>query len=112
MGMNASRDLGLERIRKTTRLAAVGALLAGGVLSAAVAKSLPGKSTHGTSGSPAPSNAGGGGDTTSGQSTGSGSGDTSTSTSQSAPDTSSALSPPTQAPQPTFGPPVVSSGGS
>jgi hypothetical protein len=46
MASSARRDLGLERIGTTTRVLAVGAMVVGGVLSAAVAKALPGKSTH------------------------------------------------------------------
>ena len=46
MASGASRDLGLQRIATGTRFLAVGALVAGGVLSAAVAKALPGKSNH------------------------------------------------------------------
>ena len=54
MPSRAARDLGLERIGASTRFLAVGALVAGGVLSAAVAKALPGKSTSHTTSVPAP----------------------------------------------------------
>ena len=46
MASGAARDLGLQRVGTSTRFLAVGALVAGGVLSAAVAKALPGKSNH------------------------------------------------------------------
>jgi hypothetical protein len=91
----ATRDLGLQRIGTSTRFLAVGALVVGGVLSAAVAKALPGKSTHpaavtGTNSVTPPSGGDGG------------------SQSAGAP----ALAVPAQAPQPVTAPPVVSSGGS
>lgn len=92
--------MGLERIGRTTRYLAVGGLLAGGVLSGAVAEALPGHSQHsftspspaGTPATTAPS------DESAGQ----------------APATtpSQNLAPPTQAPQPTYQAPVASSGGS
>ena len=46
MASKASRDLGLRRISRTTRYLTVGALVAGGALSAAVAKAVPGRATH------------------------------------------------------------------
>jgi hypothetical protein len=90
----ARRDLGLRRIGSGTRFLAVGAVLVGGVLSAAVAKALPGKSaSHATSTTPpttsAPADVSGGSSTV-----------------------TPALTAPTQAPQPAISPPVVSSGGS
>jgi hypothetical protein len=100
MASSARRDLGLERIGTTTRLLAVGAMVVGGVLSAAVAKALPGTSTHranppgtssGTQAPTAPS-----GDQNSTSSLGS----------------VPPLTAPAQAPQPTTAPPLVSSGGS
>ena len=97
MASRATRDLGLERIATSTRFLAVGALVAGGVLSAAVAKALPGKSTSHATSIPAPGHHsrrghddGGGGQIASG----------------------SSLNPPVQAPQPVTAPPVVSSGAS
>jgi hypothetical protein len=96
MGIGASRESGLQRIGKTTRFLAVGGLVAGGILSAAVAKVLPGKSTHGTSSPAVESNPGA----------------VSNPTDQTAPSTNTDLNPPVQAPQPSVSPPVVSSGGS
>ena len=96
MASRASRDLGLQRIGSSTRFLAVGALVVGGVLSAAVAKALPGKSTHPASTNtvttpPASSSALGGGQS----------------------QTTAPLTAPAQAPQPVVtAPPVVSSGGS
>ena len=109
MGSAASRDLGLARIGRTTRFMAAGVVLGGAGLSAAAAKALPGHSSHPTSAqtgsagtaptpvtAPAPSTAGG-----------STAGDGSSSSGGSAP-----ITPPTQAPQPVYTPPVVNSGGS
>jgi hypothetical protein len=96
MGVGAGRDLGLERIGKTTRFLAIGGLVAGGVLSAAVAKVLPGKSTHGSQTPVVQPNPGG----------------VLGATGQTVPTTTPALNPPAQAPQPSLSPPVVSSGGS
>jgi hypothetical protein len=96
MGIGASRELGLERIGRTTRFLAVGGLVVGGILSAAVAKAVPGRSTHAGS-SPA---------------VGSNPGAVSSPTDQALPSTDPALNPPAQAPQPSLSPPVVSSGGS
>ena len=98
MGSRVTRDIGLRRIGTSTRFLAVGALIAGGVLSAAVAKALPGKSTHpaaptGANATPAQQSPTGGDDGS--QSTG-----------------SAGLSTPAQAPQPAISSPVVSSGGS
>ena len=103
MTSRAARDLGLQRIGTSTRFLAVGAVLAGGVLSAAVAKTLPGKSTHpaavtgtntATPSQPSPTVGSSGGD------------DGSQSTQ------APALTAPAQAPQTASAPPVVSSGGS
>jgi hypothetical protein len=99
----ATRDLGLRRIRVSTRYLAAGSLLVGGVLSAAVATALPGKAspprstgTVGTGGTSATSGTGG---------------------SQATEATPSTIVPPltapAQSPQPVNGgQPVVSSGGS
>jgi hypothetical protein len=115
MRPSARRDLGFDRIGRTTRFLAVGAIVAGGVLSAAVAKVLPGRSVH----TPANSTTGANSGTNSGSaagSSGSGSGIGSSSSgagSGLAPTSSDpALNPPAQAPQPSVSPPVVSSGGS
>lgn len=125
MGSRASRDLGLARIGKLTRWMAVGVVLGGGVLSAAVAQALPGRSskpaTAGSSAALAPgvstaagsapqATAGGAsaaqtpaGGSTAGSSTGLGDGSGSA---------GSGLSAPVQAPQPVQAQPVVNSGGS
>jgi hypothetical protein len=95
---SAHRDLGLDRIGRTTRFLSIGALIAGGVLAAAVAKALPGKTTHSNS-SP-----------TAGSGSLPGSDPTSTLAPSVQPDP--ALNPPIQAPQQSTLPPVVSSGGS
>ncbi len=100
MASGASRDLGLQRIATGTRFLAVGALVAGGVLSAAVAKALPGKSNHPaatpTTNTVSPSQ-------TPAFSTPSG---------DDSGVTGSPLTAPSQAPQPTTASPLVSSGGS
>jgi hypothetical protein len=96
MGIGASRELGLERIGRTTRFLAIGGLVAGGILSVAVAKVLPGKSTHGNS-TPAVESSPGA---------------VSSPADQTGPSTNPDLNPPVQAPQPSVSPPVVSSGGS
>jgi hypothetical protein len=100
MASSARRDLGLERIGTTTRVLAVGAMVVGGVLSAAVAKALPGKSTH-------RANPTGISSPTSGPVTPSGGQDD-----ISAASTVPPLSAPAQSPQPASVAPVVSSGGS
>lgn len=97
MKSSARRDLGFERIGKTTRFLAVGALVASGVLTAAVAKALPGKTSHPA----APP-------TTVGPDSGAASG----SAAQNPATTAPALTAPVQAPQPVVTPPVASSGGS
>ena len=101
MASGASRDLGLQRIATSTRFLAVGALVAGGVLSAAVAKALPGQvkppgrarrhqqRQPGAKPLRSPVRR----ETTAGA-------------------TAPPLTAPSQAPQPTTAPPVVSSGGS
>jgi hypothetical protein len=104
----ASRDLGLRRISISTRYLAAGSLLAGGVLSVAVAKALPGKASHprttGT-GTVAPS-----------QSATTISGAGSQVTQPASPSTTApvpSLTAPAQAPQQAYGgSPMVSSGGS
>jgi hypothetical protein len=96
MSVGSSRDLGLERVGKTTRFLAIGGLVAGGVLSAAVAKALPGKSSHSGSTPAVETNPGA----------------VSTPSDQTVPTTTPALNPPAQAPEPAVSPPVVSSGGS
>jgi hypothetical protein len=98
MPSSARRDLGFDRIGRTTRFLTVGAIVAGGILSAAVAKSLPGKTTHSTT-SPA-----------AGTGPLYGSGPASTLAPPVQPDPS--LNPPARAPQASTSPPVVSSGGS
>jgi hypothetical protein len=101
MASGASRDLGLQRIATSTRFLAVGALVAGGVLSAAVAKALPGKSNHPAA--PLTTNTVSPAQTTPAPSISSG-GDSGAA--------APPLTAPAQAPQPTTAPPVVSSGGS
>jgi hypothetical protein len=96
MRIGASRDLGLERIGKTTRFLAIGGLVVGGILSAAVAKALPGKSSHRAPTPAVESNPGAVSDPSA----------------QTVPTTTPALNPPVQVPQPSISPPVVSSGGS
>lgn len=110
MGSTASRDQGLARIGSTTRWMAAGVFVVGGVLSAAVAKSLPGHSGHPTSANVS---------TTTGASSGSATGGGSSSAAAVAPSAtdpsagaSSSLTAPPQAPQPAYNPPVVNSGGS
>ena len=103
MTSSVRRDQGFERIGRTTRYFAIGAIVAGGVLSAAVAKALPGKSSHHSTGSTAGSGAEAGGG-----SAASGSGVAPVSPVQSDP----SLNQPAQAPQPSYSTPVVSSGGS
>jgi hypothetical protein len=100
MASSGHRDVGLERIGTATRVLAVGAMMVGGLLSAAVAKALPGKSVHRANPAGISSRA-------------------STPTSPSggqdgigAPSTVAPLTAPAQAPQATSGPPVVASGGS
>lgn len=104
MGSRAARDMGLARIGTFTRWMAVGAVVGGGVLTAAVAKVLPGRSStsssSGVATAPAPVspsgevNPGLGGSSAYQGSSGGG------------------LSAPVQAPQPIQSPPIVSSGGS
>lgn len=102
MPSSASRDFGIERIGRTTRFLAVGGLVAGGVLTGAVANALPGHSaSHRTSATPAPS-----GDDSNSPAP------SATDPSATAPTSSQGLSAPTQAPQPTQSAPVASSGGS
>lgn len=98
MFSRASRDQGLRRVTRGTRYLAVGTVIAGGLLSTAVAKALPGRSSHQpTSTATTLPSANGS------SSTGSGQGSTG----------AAALSPPAQAPQPALtSPPVVVSGGS
>jgi hypothetical protein len=99
----ATRDLGLRRISVSTRYLAAGSLLAGGLLSAAVAKALPGKASHpGSTGSAASP------PTTPSVGTGG------SQSAQTAPSTADpSLTAPVQSPQQVNGgQPVVSSGGS
>jgi hypothetical protein len=103
MASGASRELGLQRIGSATRFLAVVAIVGGGVLSAAVAKALPGRSHHpGSTGSanPAPSSALSGGASDSGASANGGGAN------------GAGLNAPPQAPTPVNNPPIVSSGGS
>jgi hypothetical protein len=99
MASSARRDLGLDRIGTTTRVLAVGAIALAGILSAAVAKALPGKSTHRASSTSISSGSADPAAPAGGQGT-------------SAPSTAAPLTPPAQPPQPAIAPPVVSSGGS
>jgi hypothetical protein len=105
MGSRALRDNGLFQIGRATRWMAVGTIFAGGVLSAAVAKALPGHSSHHAS-QTGPSFGAAAGPSASGA------------TPASTPDPSGAgssqsgLTVPQQAPQPSTTQPVVSSGGS
>ncbi len=101
MASSAARDLGLQRIGTSTRFLAVGALVAGGVLSAAVANAFPGKSNHPAA--PLSTNTVRPAQTTPALSTPSGD-DRGT--------TAPPLTAPSQAPQSVTAPPVVSSGGS
>lgn len=128
MGSRASRDLGLARIGKLTRWMAVGMVVGGGVLSAAVAQALPGRSskpaTAGASAALAPgvSTAAGasgapqataGGASAAAQSPAGGpTAGPSTSPGDGSGGTGSGLSAPVQAPQPVQAQPVVNSGGS
>lgn len=96
MRSRATRELGLERIGAATRFLAVGAVVAGGILTAAVAKTLPGRSTHTTSSN-----------TVSPPATSPNYGDDSGQGINNAP-----LNPPVQSPVQSNNPPVVSSGGS
>lgn len=111
MASTASRDQGLARIGSTTRWMAAGVFVVGGVLSAAVAKSLPGHSGHPTSANVSTSTG-----ASSGSATGGGSSSSSAAVAPSATDpsagSSSSLTAPPQAPQPVYNPPVVNSGGS
>ena len=114
MGSAASRDLGLARIGRVTRFMAAGVILGGAALSAAAAKALPGHNGHPTSAQTS-------GGTNTGTSTG---GAATTGPAAPSPGASSgaagsdqsggsaSLTPPTQAPQPVYTPPVVNSGGS
>ena len=98
MGPRATREIGLQRIGTATRFLAVGAVVAGGILSAAVAKALPGRAAHVSSNgtiSPAPSSS----SSNSGGDVGQGI-------------NSAPLSPPVQTPAPSNNAPIVSSGGS
>ncbi|HET9076503.1 MAG TPA: hypothetical protein VFN68_06200 [Acidimicrobiales bacterium] len=109
MGSRAVRDVGLARIGTTTRWLTAGTLVIGGVLSAAAAKSLPGRSSHTTSGSAAapaqaPSQSGTSSAGLPGDDTGGSGGDQSGS--------AGGLTAPAQAPQPVQSAPVVNSGGS
>lgn len=105
MASRAARDLGLARIGTTTRWMLAATLVGGGVLSAAVARALPGRSSHSTvSGATAtpgatPSPSGQGGDLPAGSDGGALNG-------------GAGLSAPAQIPQPTQSAPVVNSGGS
>ncbi|HLI53318.1 MAG TPA: hypothetical protein VKU88_03250 [Acidimicrobiales bacterium] len=97
MGSSAARDYGLRRIGAATRWMAVATLAGGGLLSVAVAKALPGRSSP-----PASSSAG---STAASPSSGQAS-----SASQGA--SSAPISAPATAPQPVAAQPVVNSGGS
>lgn len=110
------RDLGLRRISTSTRYLAAGSLLAGGVLSVAVAKALPGQASHPrTTGTVAPSQPAASGSGTGGQATPA-TQPTSPSTTVPAPALTTpapSLTTPAQPPQQAYGgSPVVSSGGS
>ncbi len=110
MASRAARDLGLARIGTATRWLMAGAIIGGGVLSAAVAKALPGRSSHPSSSgsvatSPGTGSAATGLGTGSGASSGVSLGDGSLGG-------ASGLSAPAQVPQPVQSAPVVNSGGS
>jgi hypothetical protein len=90
-----SRDQGLDRISRVTRLVAAGALVVAGLFAALVAKAVPGKATsNGSTATTPPTTAGAdyGGSAADNQST--------------------TLAPPVQAPAPSRAPASVSSGGS
>ncbi len=87
MPSSASRDRGLAQLSRGTRYLAAGAVVAGGILSAAVAWAHPGKAA-----TPSPVN--------------------SSNAAPTNPETSPTLGQPAQAPQRSFSPPVASSGGS
>lgn len=95
--------MGLERIGRSTRYLAVGGLLAGGILSGAVAEALPGHSNRSSTSPPA-------GTAATTPSTVAPSDDSSGQAPATTP--SQNLTPPTQAPRTTSQAPVASSGGS
>lgn len=112
MASTASRDQGLARIGSTTRWMAAGVFVVGGVLSAAVAKSLPGHSGHPTSANVSTSTGASSGSATGGGSSSSSSAAVAPSATDPSAGSSSSLTAPPQAPQPVYNPPVVNSGGS
>ena len=103
MTSRVTRELGLQRIGTATRFLAVGALLVGGLLSAVVARALPGNASH-----PATTNGTGAATPATQLPTVGSSGRNAGSQSAGAPP----LTAPAQAPQTVIAPPVVSSGGS
>jgi hypothetical protein len=103
----SARDVGLYRMRRATRLLAVGAIVGGGALSALVARALPGKSAH-TASVSVPS----AGFETVPRTAASTLPVSSTQPTSTTPTTQPVITPPTQAPQPVVAPPVVNSGGS
>ena len=104
MGSRAARDMGMARIGTFTRWMAVGAVVGGGVLTAAVAKVLPGRSsTSSSSGvATAPAAVSPSGELNPGLGNANGYQGSA----------AGGLSAPVQAPQPVQSPPIVSSGGS
>jgi hypothetical protein len=109
MASRAARDMGLERIARSTRWLAVGLLAGGGALSAAVAKTFPGHSASSSHSVSTPSSTSP--SSTSVPPTSTGAQETPDTTTQQAPDTTP-LTAPAQVPQPVSSQPVVSSGGS
>jgi hypothetical protein len=93
-----SRDQGLDRISRLTRMVAAGALVVAGLFAALVAKAVPGKAT---SNGPAPTTSTSTSSTTAADNGGS-----------AADNQSTTLAPPVQAPAPSRAPASVSSGGS
>ncbi len=106
MASRAARDLGLARVGTTTRWMLAATLVGGGILSAAVAKALPGRSSHSTV--PGSSAATPGAASSSGDLSGPESG----LPSEGSLNAGSGLSAPAQIPQPSQSAPVVNSGGS
>lgn len=111
MASRAARDLGLARIGTTTRWMLAATLVGGGVLSAAVARALPGRSSHsavpGATATPGATALPGATSSPSGQG-----GDLPAGSDGGALNGGAGLSAPAQTPQPTQSAPVVNSGGS
>lgn len=110
MASRAARDLGLARIGTTTRWMLAATLVGGGILSAAVAKALPGRSSHST-GSGATATPGAA-SSPSGPGDGLSAGSDGSSLNGGSLNGGAGLSAPAQTPQPTQSAPVVNSGGS